>query len=114
VRAEFLLLFLVVGMGNYLMRFLPLLWALRRGVTGGEELRTAGNSPLAGLLPFVGPSVVVALLVTSVLPEASSGTELIRTGAALLPTLAVSVRSGNLGLTVLVGVSAYWLVSLVV
>ncbi|MDX6381019.1 MAG: hypothetical protein QOI57_2043 [Rubrobacteraceae bacterium] len=69
---------------------------------------------MGGLLPFVGPSVVVALLVTSVLPEASSGTELIRTGVAFLPTLAVAVRSGNLGLTVLVGVSAYWLVSLVV
>jgi branched-subunit amino acid transport protein len=114
VRDEFLLLFLVVGMGNYLMRFLPLLWALRRGVTRGEESRTAASSPLGGLLPFVGPSVVVALLVTSVLPETSSGTELIRTGVALLPTLAVAVRSGNLGLTVLVGVSAYWLVSLVV
>ena len=114
MRAEFLLLFLVVGAGIYFMRSLPLLWALRRGATGGEESRTAESSTLGGLLPFVGPSVVVALLVTSVLAEAGTGTGLIRTGVALLPTLVAAVRTRNLGLTVLVGVLAYWLVSLVV
>jgi branched-subunit amino acid transport protein len=40
--------------------------------------------------------------------------EVLRTGLALLPTLLVAVRSGNLGLTVLVGILAYWLVSLTV
>ncbi len=114
MRAEFLLLFLVVGAGIYLMRLLPLLWALRRGVAGEGEPGTAGGGFPGGLLPFVGPSIVVALLVTSVLPETGYGAGLIRTGAALLPTLVVAVRSGNLGLTVLVGVSAYWLVSLIV
>jgi branched-subunit amino acid transport protein len=111
VRAELLLLFLVVGVGNYLMRFLPLLWTLRRGEAGPED--ATSGSP-AGLLPFVGPSVVVALLVTSILPEVISGAGLIQTGAALLPTLVVAVRFGNLGLTVLVGVAAYWMISLVV
>jgi branched-subunit amino acid transport protein len=110
VRTEFLLLFLVVGAGNYLMRFLPLLWTLRWGEARPED--TASGSP-GGLLPLVGPSVVVALLVTSILREASSGVALIQTGAALLPTL-VAARSGNLGLTVLVGVAAYWMISLVV
>ena len=110
MRAELLLLFLVVGAGNYLMRFLPLLWALRRGEAESGE---ATGSRLGRLLPFVGPSVVVALLVTSLLPEAGTGAELSRTGIALLPTLAAAVRYGNLGLTVLVGVAAYWLVSLV-
>lgn len=65
------------------------------------------------LLPFVGPSVVVALLVTSVLAEASSGAGLVRAGVALLPTLVTALRTRNLGLTVLVGALAYWLVSLV-
>lgn len=114
MRAEFLLLFLVVGVGNYLMRFLPLLWALRRGAIGAEGSRTAESSTLGGLLPFVGPSVVVALLVTSVLAEAGTGTGLMRIGVALLPTLVAAVRSRNLGLTVFVGVLAYWVVSLVV
>ncbi len=109
MRAEFLLLFLVVGAGNYLMRFVPLLWALRRA-----EPSDAVGWWIVRLLPFVGPSVVVALLVTSILSETHSGTELIRVGAALLPTLVAAVRTGNLGLTVLVGVSAYWLVSLLV
>ena len=111
MQVELLLLFLVVGVGNYLMRFLPLLWALRRGEA--EPGGAAGGRP-GKLVPFVGPSVVVALLVTSVLPEAGTGAGLISTGLALLPTLAVAVRSNNLGLTVLVGVAAYWLVSLVV
>jgi branched-subunit amino acid transport protein len=111
VRVELLLLFLVVGVGNYLMRFLPLLWALR---LGEAETSDAANGGLGGLLPFVGPSIVVALLVTSLLPEISDGVGLVHVGIALLPTLAVAVRSGNLGLTVLVGVTAYWLISLVV
>jgi branched-subunit amino acid transport protein len=111
VRTEFLLLFLVVGAGNYLMRFLPLLWTLRRGEETGPE-DAASGSP-GRLLPLVGPSVVVALLVTSILPGASFGAGLIQTGIALLPTL-VAARSGNLGLTVLVGVAAYWMISLIV
>ena len=105
-------LFLVVGLGNYLMRFLPLLWALRRGTTG-EGSETSGNGLLDGL-PFVGPSVVAALLVTSVLPEARDETDLLRTGLALLLTLLVAVRFDNLGLTVLVGILAYCIVSLLV
>ena len=106
-----MLLSLVVGLGNYLMRSLPLLLALRRGEAEGGD---AGGVRLGGLLPFVGPSVVVALLVTSVLPEVQDVLGLIRTGIALLPTLFVATRSNNLGLTVLVGATAYWLISLVV
>lgn len=111
MRAELLLLFLVVGVGNYLMRFLPLLWALRWGEAG---TRGVANGGMGRLLPFVGSSVVVALLVTSILPEAGDGAGLVRAGITLLPTLVVAVRYGNLGLTVLVGVTVYWLVSLVV
>ena len=111
MRVELLLLFLVIGVGNYLMRFLPLLWALRW--REAETRGTAGGG-LGGLLPFVGPSVVVALLVTSLLPEASDWAGLVRAGIALLPTLVAAVRYDNLGLTVLVGVTAYWLISLIV
>lgn len=106
-----LLLFLVVGAGNYLMRFLPLLFALRRR-EGTEPETTEGT-----LLTLVAPAVVAALLITSVLPEASAadyGAQLARAAAALVPTLLVALRFGNLGLTVLTGVFAYGLVSLVV
>ena len=102
-----LLLFLVVGVGNYLMRFLPLLIALRHR-EGADQGIAAG-----GLLPLVGPAVVVALLVSSLLPG-DSAAELVRNAAALVPTLLVALRFGNLGLTVLTGVFAYALVALVV
>ena len=105
-----LLLFLVVGVGNYLMRFLPLLFALRR------RERTGGETAPGGLLPLVAPAVVVALLVTSLLPGGSAtgyATELIRSVAALIPTLLVALRFDNLGLTVLTGIFAYAIVSLV-
>ncbi len=112
MRPEFLLLFLVVGAGNYLMRFLPLLWMLhRRDTEPGEG--AGDDEATGGLLAFVGPSIVAALLVTSVLSEVESGTGLVRAGIALLFTMIVAVRFGNLGLTVLVGVAAYWLASLV-
>lgn len=114
MRPEFLMLFLIVGAGNYLMRFLPLLWMLRRrGTESGGGLRVgAGAETAGGLLTFVGPSIVAALLVTSVLAEIDNGTGLVRAGIALSPTVIVAVRFGNLGLTVLVGVAAYWLASL--
>ncbi|QIN77990.1 hypothetical protein GBA65_05055 [Rubrobacter marinus] len=106
-----LLLFLVVGAGNYLMRFLPLLIALRRRERPGQETATTG-----GLLPLVGPAVVVALLITSLLPgdfAPGYGAELARGAVALVPTVLVALRFGNLGLTVLTGVFAYALVALV-
>ena len=106
-----LLLFLVVGVGNYLMRFLPLLIALRRRERTGQEAATGG------LLPLVGPAVVVALLVSSLVPGGSAASydaQLIRNAAALVPTLLVALRFGNLGLTVLTGVFAYALAALVV
>jgi branched-subunit amino acid transport protein len=117
VRIEFLLLFLVVGAGNYLMRCLPFLWALRRGGPSREEPDMSAGGTLPRLLPLVGPSVVAALLVTSMLPQPPGGAfweELARSGAALALTLLVAVCTTNLGLTVLVGVTAYWLVSLVI
>ena len=110
--ALLLLLFLVVGLGNYLMRFLPLLVALRRRERTGQE------APTGGLLPLVGPAVVVALLVVSLLPgDSSAGYDaehLVRNAAALVPTLLVALKFGNLGLTVITGVFAYALVALVV
>ena len=108
--AFLLLLFLVVGAGNYLMRFLPLLIALRRREDTQQE------AEIGGLLPLVAPAVIVALLVTSLLPvDSASGydAEILRSMAALFPTLLVALRFGNLGLTVFTGIFAYALVSLV-
>lgn len=105
-----LLILLVVGAGNYLMRFLPLLVALRRREGIGQEAASRGR-----LLPLVAPAVIVALLATSLLPDNSSpgyAAELARSTAALVPTLLVALKFENLALTVLTGVAAYALVSL--
>lgn len=59
----------------------------------------------------------MALLVTSLLPDGSApdyAAELVRNTAALVPTLLVALKFGNLALTVLTGVFAYALVSLMV
>lgn len=114
MRTELLLLFLLVGAGNYLMRALPLLWALRRKTAPDGDERPDRGTRLSRLLPFVGPSVVAALLVTSVLPPTGApdyARELLKTGLALIPTLIVAVRYGNLGLTVLVGAVSYGAIS---
>ncbi len=117
MRPEFLILSLLVGLGTYLTRLLPLLVALRRETpeAEGESGEPAGGW-LAGALRYVGPSIIVGLLVTSVLPQPGVGyaAELLKTGAALVPTVCVAVRFKNLGLTVLVGVLSYWLASMVV
>jgi branched-subunit amino acid transport protein len=68
---------------------------------------------LGGLLGFVGPSVNAALLVGSLL-SGREASDLLVVAIALAPTVLVAFRLGNLGLTVLVGVLAYWLASLLV
>jgi len=111
MRLDLLLLFLLAGAGNYLMRAVPLLLALRR--TTPDEQETTAGTTLGGPLPLVGPSVVAALLVTSVLPEVSgSAAELARYAVALLITLVVAVKYDNLGLTVIAGILVYGLISL--
>jgi branched-subunit amino acid transport protein len=53
----------------------------------------------------------VALLVGSLL-SGREASDLLVVAIALAPTVLVAFRLGNLGLTVLVGVLAYWLASL--
>ncbi len=90
------------------MRSLPLLLALRRMMP--EEPSASRTS--GGELPLVGSSAVAALLVTSVLPEVSRFGAVLARHAVALITLAVALRYGYLGLTVLAGVRAYRSVSM--
>ena len=111
--ADLSFLFLLAGAGVYLTRVLPLLVALRRQA---EEPAAKSDGLLNSALRFVGPSVIAALLVASVLPQLGQAEllELLRAAIAFVPTVLVAVRFGNLGLTVLAGVLAYWLASLLV
>ena len=112
MRAEFVLLFLAVGAGIYATRLLPLLAALRRERTEGEgSAEEPSDGSLGGLLGFGVPSVIAALLVSSLLSQREAS-DLLVIALALAPTVLVAFRLGNLGLTVLVGVLAYWLASL--
>lgn len=114
MRAELVLLFLAVGAGTYATWLLPLLAALRRVGTDGEgPAQESSDGFLGGLLGFVGPSVIAALLVGSLL-SGREASDLLVVAIALAPTVLVAFRLGNLGLTVLVGVLAYWIASLLV
>lgn len=114
-----LALFVVVGLGNYLMRCLPLLISLRHREERPPDAADGAEAPddrLASDGPFslVGPCVVVALLVTSLLPQGDEppfGARMALDLVALVPTVLVAWRTRNLGLTVLVGVLAYWSIS---
>ena len=92
------------------MRSLPLLLALRRMMP--EEPEPSASRTSGGELPLVGSSAVAALLVTSVLPEVSRFGAVLARHAVALITLAVALRYGYLGLTVLAGVRAYRSVSM--
>jgi len=115
VRAWLVVVVAAVGLGTYLARALPLLAALRRqgAAASGEGLADKPGSAAGpgGLLELVAPSVMAALLVSSVLP-ARWGPEALPQLAAHLVALAVSWAvarlRGHLGLTVLAGMAAAW------
>lgn len=113
--AELVVLVVLVGAGTYLMRAAPLLAALLR--RGGREQGESADDPsrgLAGLLRLVGPAVIAALLVTSLLPDPSEPgfwPKLGMNAAALVPAGLAAVRWKDLGLTVLVGTVSYLLLS---
>ncbi len=106
----------MIGLGTYLIRVVPFLIALRledrEEDAPQDHSRTRGR--FSGVLALIGPSVVAALLITSVLPQPDGGefgAQLTRNLLALIPTLVVAARSKSLGLTVMAGVASYWLVA---
>lgn len=116
--AGLVVLIVLVGVGTYLMRATPLLAALLRYAEPERE-ENAGSSSngLAGLLSLVGPAVIAALLVTSLIPDpATLGflRNLVLNAVALVPAVVVAIRWKNPGLTVLIGVVSYLLVATIV
>lgn len=116
IRPEILALCVVIGLATYLIRFIPFLMALRLGNReDGDTQSSPTNSKGFLVLELVGPSIVAALLGTSIVPqpgEAEFGPQLLRGLLALAPALISAVLWKNLGLTVSVGIVAYWLVTI--
>ena len=117
IRLEILVLCGVIGLATYLIRFVPFLIARRLGDRGNDAPQSspASDSRSLRMLELIGPSIVAALLVTSILPqpgETEFGLQLVRSLLALTPALISAILWKNLGLTVLVGIGSYWLISL--
>lgn len=105
MKTEVLLVCAVVGLANYLFRYLP----LRLGASRKPGAMKSG--PLARVLDSIGIASICALLVVSSTPE------ILRDSQRLLPTLAGFVvltlvfwRSKSIILSTLVGAVAYGLV----
>lgn len=114
VRAGIVSAVLLVGVGTYLMRLLPLV-AVRRAQRRADAPVGSPAARWGGWLELVGPAVIAALLATSVVPEPSDPAFWSKLGpgvAALGLTGLVANRWRNLGLTVVAGVAAYGLFSL--
>lgn len=110
-------LILVVGIGTYLMRATPLLAALLRySEPEREEEADTSSSGLTEVLRLVGPAVIAALLVTSLIPDPSAPgffPDLALNAVALVPASLAAIRWKNPGLTVLIGIASYVLVATV-
>lgn len=113
---QLILTILLIGLGTYLMRAVPLLIAIsmgRRERTGVSGQR--GNRIVSTSLSLVGPAIISALLALSLVPAgpASNFVEhLIRNVIAAAIVCVVAARWRHVGLTVLTGIVSYWLVSL--
>lgn len=99
MHGDILALLLVVGLGTYLLRCLPLVGLTRRRLSPGIE----------GWLRYIGPAVLGALIASGLLtPQHGLGFSAAGRGA-LLPTAAVARLTRNLPFATLVGVVAYGL-----
>lgn len=115
IRPEILVLCIAVGLTTYLIRFVPFLIAQRFGNQTDSATRGTSESTSLKILELIGPSIVAALLITSILPqpgEANFGLQLTRSLLSLTPALISALLWRNLGLSVVIGVSSYWLISL--
>jgi branched-subunit amino acid transport protein AzlD len=66
MRAELVIVAVVVGLGTWLFRFLP---TRLRGMSGER------NPHLTRVMESIGPAAIVTLFIASVLPELASGTQ---------------------------------------
>ena len=117
VRGELLWLFVVVGVGTYLMRAVPLLMARRSGTAAQLPVSSRGREEAGGALVWfrlVAPAIVASLLVGTLLPPhpAPGGWQQhMASWVALVASAWAQARWGNLGLTVLSGVVVFGLVT---
>lgn len=106
---SWILLVLLVAIGTYLMRLLPL-WVTVRG----KPERTSGSKVASRALALAAPAIIAGLLVTSVVPLKPEATvsEMERRLIGLsLAALAFRWRP-NVAMAVFVGVAAYAVLSL--
>ena len=95
---------IVVALGTYLLRALPLGFALSKRYESN-----AGK--LGNFLALAAPSLIAAFLVVSVVPAEFAPGELIRKLVALCAVFLAYRRWANLGVSVIVGVIAYALLN---
>lgn len=119
IRPEILVLCLGVGLTTYLIRFVPFLIARRLGDRKGGVSKDYDTPRGRGLrvLELIGPCIVAALLITSILPgpdEAEFGLQLVRSTLALAPVLISALIWRNLGVSVVIGISSYWLADILI
>lgn len=106
---SWILLVLLVAIGTYLMRLLPLWVTLR-----AEPARTSGSEARGRALALAAPAIIAALLVASVVPAKPEATasEMARRLIGL-SVAAVAFRwRPHLAMAVFVGVAVYAVLSL--
>lgn len=106
---SWILLVLLVAIGTYLMRLLPLWVTLR-----AERDRTSGSKAASRALALAAPAIIAALLVTAVVPvkpEATASEMERRLIGLSLAAVAFRWRP-NVAMAVFVGVAAYTVLSL--
>lgn len=103
------LLVLLVAIGTYLMRLLPL-WV----TLGANPARTSGNKAFSRALALAAPAIIAALLVASVVPAKPDATvsEMARRLVGLLVAAVAFRWRPNLAMAVFVGVAVYAVLSL--
>jgi len=108
MRSEVFTAVIIVALGTYLMRMLPLNLMIEKQ----KEITFWRVNQLLGLS---GPALISALLVISILPPNEFvSKEVLRRILAIITVIMVQYKWSNLGSTVMTGVVAYALLKIII
>ncbi|MFC3120209.1 AzlD domain-containing protein [Agaribacter flavus] len=107
MRSEIWMVIVIVALGTYALRVIPLIWTQRHL---SKRDNNHGDAKLPVWISVLGPLMIASMLGVSLIPKSISAESWVATIIAVVGTVIIWRKFGGLGIPVLLGVSTFGLV----